>query len=265
MRIAKSGYKLDVAKQYMVKCFNKEENIFEQREQLVITENLLDIYVNEVLMFKMTCTPSKMEELTLGYLYSEGFIKSYDEVEYIYICKQGVRAKVYLKAGTVINNAQERPELVSSDCVKNGIASDSCETHEKLKALPPHTWSKECVFAQYSAFQKNADLHKKTRGAHSCYLSINGSLQFVCEDISRHNAVDKAIGCALINKMDLSRASLFTSGRVASDMTTKMIRSGIPVLASHSVPTDKAVEMAKKYNLTLIGAVRTNGFNIYSE
>lgn len=75
---------------------------------------------------------------------------------------------------------------------------------------------------------------------------------FCCKDLGRHNAFDKAIGRALIKGIDLKRATVFTSGRTPVDMTAKAICAGIPIFASKAVPTDHAIELARKNRLTLI-------------
>jgi len=95
-------------------------------------------------------------------------------------------------------------------------------------------------------------------------MSISGELAFICEDIGRHNAVDKAIGQALMEEKNIAEAILFTTGRIPSDMVIKAIRSRIPVIASHSAPTDEAILLARQFNLTLIGFVRGKRMNLYA-
>ncbi|HAZ05265.1 MAG TPA: sulfurtransferase FdhD, partial [Acetobacterium sp.] len=73
-----------------------------------------------------------------------------------------------------------------------------------------------------------------------------------------------AIGQALMEEKNLAEAILFTTGRIPSDMVIKAIRSGIPVIASHSAPTDEAVLLARQFNLTLIGFVRGKRMNLYA-
>ena len=109
-----------------------------------------------------------------------------------------------------------------------------------------------------------AELFAETGGTHCCAMSIGGELAFICEDIGRHNAVDKAIGQALMAEKNIAEAILFTTGRIPSDMVIKAIRSRIPVIASHSAPTDEAVLLARQFNLTLLGFVRGKRMNLYT-
>ncbi|WP_447413036.1 formate dehydrogenase accessory sulfurtransferase FdhD, partial [Clostridium perfringens] len=83
------------------------------------------------------------------------------------------------------------------------------------------------------------------------------------EDIGRHNAIDKILGKCILNNINRGEKMLFTTGRISSDSIVKTVKAGIPVLVSHSGPTDLAVDMAKSLNLTLIGFARGNRMNIY--
>ena len=83
------------------------------------------------------------------------------------------------------------------------------------------------------------------------------------EDLGRHNALDKVIGAALMQEIDLKQCVLFSSGRLPTDMVAKAIRAGVPVLASKAAPTVQGIELAKKYRLTLITGVREDKLTVY--
>ena len=83
------------------------------------------------------------------------------------------------------------------------------------------------------------------------------------EDLGRHNALDKVIGAALMQGIDLKQCALFSSGRLPTDMVAKAIRAGVPVLASKAAPTAQGIELAKKYRLTLITGVREDKLTVY--
>lgn len=83
-----------------------------------------------------------------------------------------------------------------------------------------------------------------------------------CEDIGRHNALDKAIGTALVQDIDLRGCLAFTSGRVPTDMAVKAVRAGIPVLATCKVATDKAFELADEYGLALVTKAGRRSFSV---
>ena len=108
-------------------------------------------------------------------------------------------------------------------------------------------------------------LHRETFAAHSAFLARHGEILYACEDISRHNAVDKVIGLALQNGILPSQCMLFTSGRVPADMVKKAAAAGIPVLLSKSMPTEDAARLAAANGICLIGQLREDGFLVFSE
>jgi len=229
----------------------------------VIIEHHMAVFINGQLAFKLVCTPQKLDALVLGFLFSEGYVKSIDDIEYIYICKSGEQAKVQLNKILQLSKIEHDTASASISCGNNKMIRKAAFT-SSLSMLPSHKWSHETIFELADVCNRDAELFSETGGTHSCALSIKGKLAFTCEDIGRHNAVDKIIGLALAAKKDLNEAIIFTSGRTPSDLVIKAIRSGIPVIASHSAPTNEAIELALAFNLTLIGFVRGRRMNIYT-
>ena len=88
---------------------------------------------------------------------------------------------------------------------------------------------------------------------------------YCCEDLGRHNAFDKVIGRALEDGVDLTRCTVFTSGRIPTDMVVKALRAGVPTLVSKAVPTDITVRMAREYDLTLICSAHSDSLKVFSD
>ena len=95
-------------------------------------------------------------------------------------------------------------------------------------------------------------LYRAARAVHSCFVLHKGKIVFACEDLGRHNALDKAVGCAVLAGLPLAECVLYTSGRVPLDMVRKAIRAGVPVLVSKSMPTVQSAELAAEYGLQLV-------------
>jgi FdhD protein len=114
-------------------------------------------------------------------------------------------------------------------------------------------------------FERRSEIYKTVGGVHSV-LFQHDEFSVFNEDIGRHNCFDKITGVLLRNnKMTLvGNAILFVSGRVSSEIITKVIRMGVPVLVSRSTPTAAAVNLAREYNVTLLGYVRKNSGYVYS-
>ncbi len=235
----------------------------EKREIILAREHELDIYLNDILTMKLVCSPDELAELVLGRLLTEGVIDGICEVDYLYICDKGNRAKVFLNREITRQNG-DYVELTPSCCTGNRKWNDFFEKDKTLKKIRPAAWKKEQVFALAREFSGDTRVHRATGGTHSCFLAREGKLLYCCEDIGRHNAMDKALGHALLDGVDLGRALLFTSGRVPVDMTVKAIRAGVPLLISKAVPTDRAVSLAGEYGLTLIGNAREESFTLYA-
>jgi len=103
-----------------------------------------------------------------------------------------------------------------------------------------------------AAMHAGLPLYRATRAVHSCFVLHKGEIVFACEDLGRHNALDKAVGCAVLAGLPLAECVLYTSGRVPLDMVRKAIRAGVPVLVSKSMPTVQSAELAAEYGLQLV-------------
>lgn len=233
-------------------------------ERDIICEHFLDVYVNEQLIFRLTCTADHLVELVLGRLFTEGWIRGVSDVESITICERGRSARVFLQENSDSEDSRTASCREATCCTGNQTFLER-NGRKELARLPQSAWQKEWIFALAEEFAKDSGLHRQTGGTHSCYLGIEGKCVCHMEDIGRHNALDKCIGYALRGKLDLKKCILFTTGRVPTDMVQKVIAAGIPVLASKAVPTYQAVELAEKYNLSLICRAWPDRMEIYHD
>ncbi len=235
------------------------DGTIEKSETGLVCEHRMDVYVNEKLALRIACTPSELAFLTVGRMISEGYVSCVDDIENVYICEYGSRAKVYIK-----NSEMKETVLTEATC-----CTDNRVLMENAAGKLPHRLSyapykQEWIFALAEKFSEDSHIHKSTGGTHSCYLSYDGEFVYSAEDIGRHNAVDKCIGYAAVNNLDFSKCILFSTGRIPVDMVRKAVFAGIPVLASKSVPTYEAVMMAKEYNLTLICRAWPDKYDVYA-
>ena len=127
-----------------------------------------------------------------------------------------------------------------------------------------YTVAHERISENMKSFNRESALFKKTGGVHSCALYFEGKNLIMKEDIGRHNAFDKVIGEALQSGINFDDKLMFTTGRVSSDIMIKAIRAGIPLLVSHSAPTNTAINLAVAANIALAGFVRGDRMNVYS-
>ena len=239
----------------------------ELRERPVQRERELEVYVNDELAMTLGCSDGSLVELVTGRLFTEGLIDSADEIDCMSICDSSMRALVYLKDRSLsLVSVGEGLEKVPTCCTMNRtLLRPANGTSLELHRVPQLAWDPAWVFSVARAFEGDTPMHRKTRGTHSCYVARAGEILFVCEDIGRHNAFDKAVGYALTRGIDLSDCMMFSSGRVPTDMAVKAIRAGVPLLATKASATDRAVALARRYDMVLIGSANTRFMDVLND
>ena len=196
----------------------------------------------------MVCTPELLPQLALGRLLTEGWITSADEVERVAVCAQGLKISVQLRHPLAA--AEQAGQEVPSCCTDN-LTLASPVRLPPLAPVPQREIPAAWVDALADAMGQGLPLYRATHAVHSCLLLRAGKILYRCEDLGRHNALDKAVGSALTEGVPLAECVLFTSGRVPVDMVRKAIRAGVPALVSKSMPTVQSLELAEEYGLKL--------------
>jgi len=221
-------------------------------------------------------TPGNDEDLVRGFLFNEQII---EKIEYIDKIKHvgEIVGQYNLKNKIIatINNSKnvdiykiKRNFLTNSSCGVCGKTSlDSLEIIKKdkiLKSIPKITH--EIIMKSPSILRKNQSEFSKTGGIHASGLfSDKGNVIAIKEDVGRHNALDKLIGFALNRKLlNSSNQFLTCSGRLNFELVQKALMSNIGVLIGVGAPTSLAIDLANKFNMTIVGFVKQDSFNIYS-
>lgn len=217
-------------------------------ERTLAAEHAAAILVNEQPAFRVVCTPELLPQLALGRLLTEGWITSADEVERVAVCAQGLKISVQLRHPLAA--AEQAGQEVPSCCTDN-LTLASPVRLPPLAPVPQREIPAAWVDALADAMGQGLPLYRATHAVHSCLLLRAGRILYRCEDLGRHNALDKAVGCALTEGVPLAECVLFTSGRVPVDMVRKAIRAGVPALVSKSMPTVQSLELAEEYGLKL--------------
>ena len=221
-------------------------------------------------------TPGHDDELATGFLYTESIVQRASDIASIDACGSPapdtghhnvIRVELSPEVHVDLGRMQ-RHFYTTSSCGVCGKAS-----LEALRAVGAEPMGADGpVFAENvltkvpGRLRVAQDTFDKTGGLHAAAVfDTDGNLITTMEDIGRHNAVDKVVGFLLRNgKLPGSDYGLMVSGRASFELMQKAAVAGIPLLAAVSAPSSLAVQVAKEFNMTLIGFLRGNTFNIYS-
>lgn len=247
---------------YAAQVRRKSGNAFFEDEEVQV-EHTLDVYIGSVLAMRIVCTPDHLVDLVIGRLFTEGIIKSADDVQMVYMCEYATKARVLLNRKVDLEKVNA--PVVPSCCTGNKVFSAIEANGADMVPVRPIPWKPEWVFNLADRFAHDTPMHRRTYGAHSCFLAVGDQILYCCEDLGRHNAFDKVIGCALRAGTDLTQAIIYTSGRLPVDMVTKAIKAGVPILVSKAVPTDLTIELARRFDLTLVCAARPDSMKVYHD
>ena len=221
-------------------------------------------------------TPGNDEDLVRGFLFNERIIEKIEYIDKIESIGENVgQYNLKNKIIATINNSEnididkiKRNFLTNSSCGVCGKTSlDSLEIIKKdkiVKSLPKI--DHEIIMKSPTTLRENQSEFSKTGGIHASGLfSDKGNVIAIKEDVGRHNALDKLIGYVLEKKLlNPSNQFLTCSGRLNFELVQKALMSNIGVLIGVGAPTSLAIDLANKFDMTLVGFVKQDSFNIYS-
>jgi len=230
----------------------------------VIAEISLKVVVNGMELVSVLCLNQYQEELALGFLYNEGVINSYPDIEKVYFNEKMLAVIINLKAGVIIDR-QESLRSITSGCGKCYTYINPLKQSQYRTVENSATYSVNTILDLMNSFITRSEIFAKIGGVHSV-LFHTADYEILVEDIGRHNCFDKITGLMLKeNKLNLfSQGIVFVSGRISSEIMTKIIRMGVPVLVSKSTPTTAAVKLAQQHNVSILGYIKDSGGYIYS-
>lgn len=216
-------------------------------------------------------TPGHDFELAAGFLFSEGIIRSGNDIAAIQQVGPPTSNVVRVDLGPDVQldlGRLERHFYTTSSC---GVCGKS--SLEALSSQPSQFPPRDSPLIAASLIhhlpqiaRRSQSVFEQTGGLHAaCLFDPAGRLLLLREDVGRHNAVDKLIGHQLLKgEVPLFEQLLFLSGRASFELMQKALMAGIPIVAAVGAPSSLAVDLAREYELTLLGFVRDHRFNVYS-
>lgn len=223
---------------------------------LLPEEHILHLNIAGSLCVDLVCTDCDLEQLVLGYLYNEGLIQAGEGLPTIEISRDHAKANVCLRGLPHLPEAQLRPSGLGGNLLRNGA-------EYPVRAVV-HTYSERYIRSCVQQMTAQSVRYAQTGGMHCSALFDDQQMLSIFEDLGRHNTFDKIAGDCLLRALPTEDTLLITTGRISSDMVRKGAGIGASVIVSYSVPTQRAYELAKAWNITLIGYWNKPKMTIYT-
>ncbi len=231
-------------------------------EVSIIRERSLEVVLNDRPQVTIACLGLHTEELALGWLRSEGLLAGRDDVLGIETSGDGTAVHVRTRSQATVDGQSGLSIASSGARGRNPAAAPTAATtamrHEKALFAPA------TVLKLMDEMTAQGWLHSSTGGTHCAALADAGGIRVLREDIGRHNCLDMLIGHCLLEGLDASDKLLLRTGRVSLEIVRKVQVLGTGWVASLSVPTAAAMELAEQSGICLMGAVRNGRMTLYT-
>ncbi|PLR80768.1 formate dehydrogenase family accessory protein FdhD [Bacillus canaveralius] len=246
------------------KILKFENGSLQEKEDQIVTEFPLTVMLNGSEFATMVCTPKNLEELIFGFLASEGVIRFHDDVKELHIDES--KGFAYVETAKEIPVSQQfySKRFIGSCCGKSrqfyfyNDAKTAKTSTSKITLTP-----QQCILFM-KALQDNSVVFQETGGVHNAALFSPDGMIVNRTDIGRHNALDKILGYCVQNRIPVQDKIIAFSGRISSEVLLKAAKIGVGIILSKSAPTDLAIKLADDLNITAVGFIRGNSFNVYS-
>lgn len=234
---------------------------FTRIEKALPEEIPLTIEVNGNELATLLASPSHMDDMANGFLFTSGMITELSEIKSLYIDPDKFRV--------VIEIDQDLRDFVfkriyTSGCGKGVIFHNPIDVMGKTAVEDGFQIEHAKLSALMKQFLSRQTEYTEAGGIHGAALASPEEICVTREDIGRHNAIDKVIGGSLAAGIDMSQAVMLSTGRVSSEIFSKVLRARIPIVAAIGAPTNQAVKLARVSNITLVARLRGSRGQIYS-
>jgi FdhD protein len=253
---------LSIDKNYEIIVYNN--GVVEHIEDAVVQEKPLTLFLNHIELATMICSPGGYKELGVGFLLSEGMVQKPEDILDISVKEE--EGLLWIESSTQIpQTGTFLRRHIASCCGKSRAGLYFINDARTLKRIESDvSFTAKQLLEMIAALEEKSLTFRRTGGVHSAALADHSGLLTMYEDIGRHNAVDKVLGYAFLNKIDPHDKCLLLSGRIASEILIKAAHAEIPIVLSRSAPTGLTIELAEDLNITVVGFARGKRFSVYS-
>ncbi|MBE0523297.1 MAG: formate dehydrogenase accessory sulfurtransferase FdhD [Methanosarcinales archaeon] len=216
-------------------------------------EETIELYVNNKRIASILATPEQLKQLAVGYLVCEGIVRTRSEIEDVRIDNNRIFTRIAQN-----DHFDLWFEIRSSGCI--GI---NWEHNEDVKVQSNTRFNPAII--KKSLHYMESDIYQLTRGTHAaCIIDKLGNCVASAVDVGRHNAIDKAIGQALIDEFDPGQHFLLSTGRQPAGMILKAARAGIPMVVTKTAPLNSGIETARKTGICLVGFATRESLTVFA-
>jgi FdhD protein len=233
-------------------------------DDVVAKEFPLTIILNNQELVTLLCSPMNLRYLAVGFLFSEGLIKSKDEIKKIIVDDRRGVVRVETEGDVELAKDVLFKRLITSGCGRGVSFYSAADAQGQVKVESRIEISTLEVLALVKEFQNRAQIYRATGGVHSAALCDIRDILVFSEDVGRHNAIDKIFGECILNDIATDDHIIITSGRISSEILLKVARRNVPLIVSKSAPTNLGLRLAADLGVTLIGFVRGKRMNVYT-
>lgn len=233
-------------------------------KQAVPVERPITIYVNDNEIVTLQGTPEHLDELAVGFLFTEGIVSGPDDIDKVSVDKR--KGLVYLTSGSAdVADVVYKKRYLTSGCGKGVTFSSLGHARGQKPVSSALSIPAKHIHEMMKELSRGAVLYKQSGGLHSSGLADAERLLLQREDVGRHNTLDKLIGRVVLDGIETTDTFLLTTGRISYEMVVKAAKLRVPLVVSHTAVTDLAIDVAKHLRICLVGYARAGKVSVYTE
>lgn len=246
------------------KTYRFKNNSYSIDDETIAIEFPLTVMLNGEEFATMVCSPTDLRELLIGFLASEGVIRSVQEITSLSIDDERGFAYIEIDKPLEQIGQDHSKRFIGSCCGKSRQFYFKSDVQTAKTVVSQLKITAEQCIRLMEDMQNKSEHFQQTGGVHNAAIGTVDEILTIRTDIGRHNALDKVYGNILDNHISLSDKVIIFSGRISSEVLLKISKMGIGILISKSAPTDLALKLADDLGITAIGFVRNNKMNVYT-
>ena len=237
----------------------------EQAEDVVACEARVSLWLNGELVVNLMCLPAELDALAVGFLVSEGILAGLKDLDSIRVDERSGRIECRGHVDDEALAARRENRTLDAGCGGGDSCVGLIELAECWRIDTAVRFDVAALLSAAMRFNSGSPLHAATGCVHTAALCDSSGTEILrSDDVGRHNAFDKVMGLALLRGVDVCDKVTLTTARISADTTSKAIRHRVPVIGSRAAPTSRALWLAQRYGITVIGFLRGSRMNVYT-